>query len=824
MSCGQGACQSQSLCLNGVESPCVPGNPPAPTDTTCNGIDEDCSGAADEDYVIKQVCGVGVCRDGAIPSSCFNGVETPCEPGMPLAPDDATADQMDDDCDGLVDEDAGQVDATCDGFDDDVDGSTDEDYQQIFECGIGVCALQATPSSCVNGIETACVPGPPLAGNDITQDGLDDDCDGLVDEDAGQGDANCDGFDDDGDFSTDEGYVPQTCGIGACEAESTCFLGGFEFPCIPGFPAVNDPCNAIDDDCDGALDEDCGGMAPALAPLFECVASADTDTTCDARDDDCDGEIDEDASAAPGPIARINDVGAGTPGLGGRRDILWNGATWSVIWVEGARTRDPGVYYQRVDPEGDRLGPDTVAAVRPGVLAPADAAWNGYELGVIWREDVADGSSRVWFARVGVDGARRGQPRPVTDPTPETADTRLTWTGDAWLLTWSDMRDEVRRGRYTLLDRDGARLLEADRRLTDLAAPVPEHTPFAVFDGQDVGVFWVDGRSGNDEIHFRRIGPRGDHMGGTVAVTAADGFDSTHPVAAWTGAGYGLVFSDVRGGDTDLWHLQVGRDGAATTDPTQLTATPSVNIAGGVASSGIDLGVVWRDGGSGWFRRFDLAGAPIGSAQRLGQTPSRPGVDWNGVEYAVVWGQGAADGAALLWQAFPVCAAVCAGSGTEHLAIYGTRTAPLSADSNSADLACGVAGLPDVAFRYRHPAGTPALLFDSAGSAFSGAAGAIGGTLLSVSRGGCDPATAECVSGGDGDAALSTGPAPAGDYIVVVEPDGLAGDGTARLTISGDRDGDGVDDRLDNCPLVPNADQADGDGDRIGDACAAVGR
>ena len=78
--------------------------------------------------------------------------------------------------------------------------------------------------------------------------------------------------------------------------------------------------------------------------------------------------------------------------------------------------------------------------------------------------------------------------------------------------------------------------------------------------------------------------------------------------------------------------------------------------------------------------------------------------------------------------------------------------------------------------------------------------------------------------GGGGEAALSTGPTPAGDYIVVVEPDGLADDGTARLTISGDRDGDGVDDRTDNCPLVPNADQVDTDGDRIGDACAAVGR
>lgn len=85
-------------------------------------------------------------------------------------------------------------DPTCDGADDDCDGEFDEDFpDRPTTCGIGACASTGS-LRCDAGAEVDdCVPGTP-AFDDSLCNGVDDDCDGLVDEDAdldGDGLADC---------------------------------------------------------------------------------------------------------------------------------------------------------------------------------------------------------------------------------------------------------------------------------------------------------------------------------------------------------------------------------------------------------------------------------------------------------------------------------------------------------------------------------------------------------------------------------------------------------------------------------------------------------
>jgi hypothetical protein len=178
--------------------------------------------------------------------------------------------------------DAGCTTEVCNGVDDDCDGQVDEDFAPLT-CGVGACAV--TVPACADGLLQTCEAGAPTVE---TCNGLDDDCDGDV----------------------DEGLADLSCGAGACARTVTACAGGVAQPCVPGTPAA-ETCDGVDDDCDGEVDEGlaplscgvgaCARTVPACAGgvAQTCVAGTPTAEICDGLDNDCDGTVDDDGICQP---------------------------------------------------------------------------------------------------------------------------------------------------------------------------------------------------------------------------------------------------------------------------------------------------------------------------------------------------------------------------------------------------------------------------------------------------------------------------------------------------------------------------------------------
>jgi hypothetical protein len=159
-------------------------------------------------------------------------------------------------------------DTTCDGIDDDCDGHFDEDYAaHTTNCGVGACTSVGMVSCVAGQINDSCVAGA-AAASDTTCDGIDDDCDGHVDD--------------------DYVAVATSCGIGACGAVGalSCVSGSLLNSCLALPPAGNDAsCNGVDDDCDGHSDEDfvptctSGGASSCVSGLL-IVSSCDDSNAC----------------------------------------------------------------------------------------------------------------------------------------------------------------------------------------------------------------------------------------------------------------------------------------------------------------------------------------------------------------------------------------------------------------------------------------------------------------------------------------------------------------------------------------------------------------
>nr|MDA3863586.1 MopE-related protein [Deltaproteobacteria bacterium] len=284
---------------------------------------------------------------------------------------------------------------SCDGLDNDCDGSIDEDFNQntdILNCGS--CGNSCFSSAPANTNATGCSVGVcqyscklnyydrngnilsdgceefcelTNGGVERCDDGIDNDCDGVVDEFDGDNDINNCGSCGYSCSSNAPDYMDVTgCSGGVCQyvcASNYHDLdgsssNGCEYYCSPSNGGT-ESCDGTDNDCDGNIDEgfdtntdlnncgSCGYSCSANAPdymqvtgcsggvcqyscqsgylnidglqsngcEYSCTVSSGGVESCDGLDNDCDGQTDEDGAGLPLTQSCYTGPG-GTQGVG----------------------------------------------------------------------------------------------------------------------------------------------------------------------------------------------------------------------------------------------------------------------------------------------------------------------------------------------------------------------------------------------------------------------------------------------------------------------------------------------------------------------------
>jgi hypothetical protein len=518
----------------------------------------------------------------------------------------------------------------CNGLDDDCDGEVDEAFQCTpgeTEVYVTSCASEGTATCNVR-----CRMGECIA--EETCNGVDDDCDGVSDN----------GF---ACVRGEAAGCTSACGSpGSGPCDSDCQLAG-PSDCTPPPEA----CNGADDDCDGACDngfECCQGLSGAECEtpwghpgIRSCDASCSWSECCsmeeicwDGHDDDCDGDVDE-----TGPLMADVRVTSDASASGGA-SLQWTGSEFGVAWADSLDD-GPGIYLARISASGSTI--ESLERVSDsGLCSHRDPSiqWTGSEFGVAW-EDNRLSVWLIYFTRISSTGTKIDSDVQVSS-SGQAEHPSLQWTGTEFAVSWIG-------GSYIYFARlsPSGSVIDSGAVLNDPTADYD--TPVIAWSGSEFGMAWSDLWNLHWEIHFARLSSSGDMIGGDTMMTPSSSH-AENPSIVWAGTMYGLAWEDTRDGGSGTYFTRISGSGEKIGGDVRVTSGFVWAKNPTIQWTGEDFALAWQDDGFGqdeiFFAIYSSTVTRLGSIVRVTDAlgySENPSIQWTGSGFGVVWEDDRAD-------------------------------------------------------------------------------------------------------------------------------------------------------------------------------------
>lgn len=222
--------------------------------------------------------------------------------------------------------------------------------------------------------------------------------------------------DGDGFYGPRAGYAPgapDACGDDCDDASDRAFPGGLE------------SCDGVDNDCNGVVDD--GARYHGVDEGPQRLSHPD-DMRSGAAGLASDGE--RWGVTLWGEVDRreFRFLGVSTDGAVEEEKLLtnhnggsyggplvWTGAFYGVAWPDNRQDENVEMYFNRLDRNGDKLGPDLRLTNTPDFSLNPSISYDGSEFLVFWN-DYQGGVATLWVQRISLEGELIGE---VTRVSPE---------------------------------------------------------------------------------------------------------------------------------------------------------------------------------------------------------------------------------------------------------------------------------------------------------------------------------------------------------------------------------------------------------------------